>query len=321
METRAHYVLIGSFALAMIAGAFLFILVLDQVAADRDFDRFDIIFNDPVTGLSVGGSVRFNGIAIGEVEDLTLSPTNPNQVIARIRVRGGLPIKTDTIAQLEFAGVTGLSFIQLSGGSPDAPLLTDVRDGVPRIIATPSEFQRLFTGGGDIVESVNEALIGVISLLNEENIRNVQQIISDIRAVTSAFAENTEEIDSALTDFAELAAVLGDASGDLARLTASLSHIAEQGESLIGEDVDSLVAEARTTLAATDGLIREAQAILSENRAAFREFSENGLVEAGFAISEARSMIAALDRLARAIERDPSRFLFGRSYPEYLSSE
>lgn len=321
METRAHYVLIGSFALAMIAGAFLFVLVLDQVAADRDFDRFDIIFNDPVTGLSEGGVVRFNGIAIGEVEELTLSPTNPNQVVARIRVRGDLPVKTDTIAQLEFAGVTGLSFIQLSGGSQNAPLLTDVRDGVPRIVATPSEFQRLFSGGGDIVESVNEALIGVVSLLSEDNIRNIQRIISDVSEVTAAFSSNTDEIDSALTDFATLAAALSEASSDLEQLTASLARMAERGETLMGEDVENLVADARTVLDATDGLVREAQATLAENRAALREFSENGLVEAGFAISEARSMLAALDRLARAIERDPSRFLFGRSYPEYQLSE
>ncbi|MEM9750547.1 MAG: MlaD family protein [Pseudomonadota bacterium] len=168
METRAHYVLIGSFALAIFAGAFLFVLWLGQLEIDKEFDYYDVVFNDPVTGLSVSGDVRFNGIKVGEVDELSLNENDAKQVIARIRVSGGAPVKEDTIAQLELAGLTGVSFIQLSGGSAESPRLQrKAGQGVPVITATPSEFQRLLTEGGDIIDSVNNAVLRISDLLSE----------------------------------------------------------------------------------------------------------------------------------------------------------
>ncbi|MEO7200872.1 MAG: MlaD family protein, partial [Dokdonella sp.] len=72
METRAHHILIGGFAIAAFLLGLLFVLWLSKVSADREFGYYDVIFTEAVTGLSKGGLVQYNGIKVGEVSKLSL---------------------------------------------------------------------------------------------------------------------------------------------------------------------------------------------------------------------------------------------------------
>jgi len=94
METRAKYVVIGSMVLAAIAAAFLFVIRLTQT--QTDFDQYDVIFTERVSGLSVGAAVRFNGIQKGEVDTLSIDPEDPSIVIARVRVDKDTPVKNSS---------------------------------------------------------------------------------------------------------------------------------------------------------------------------------------------------------------------------------
>ena len=97
----------------------------------RGFNEYDVVFDDPVRGLTEGGEVRFNGIKVGEVESLRIDPDNTNRVIARIRVSADVPVKADTEAQLEPIGLTGVTLIQLSPGSADCGIAAAGLFGAP----------------------------------------------------------------------------------------------------------------------------------------------------------------------------------------------
>ncbi|HTD27966.1 MAG TPA: MlaD family protein, partial [Xanthomonadaceae bacterium] len=81
METKANHVLIGLFTLAVIAAILLFILWASKYSAEGTFHEFDIVFNESVTGLSVGGVVEYNGIEVGNVRNLKLAPNDARKVI------------------------------------------------------------------------------------------------------------------------------------------------------------------------------------------------------------------------------------------------
>ena len=156
METRAPYVVIGSVVLIAIALAFYIIIQMSQTSSE--YDQYDVIFKERVSGLSVGAAVRFNGIQKGEVETLSIDPENPSIVIARVRVDKDTPVKTDTKAELEFVGFTGLAIIQFVGGSRDAPLLKEVSDmRVPQLSADTSGLGAFLEGSGDVLAQANRA--------------------------------------------------------------------------------------------------------------------------------------------------------------------
>jgi phospholipid/cholesterol/gamma-HCH transport system substrate-binding protein len=118
METRASYILIGSFALGIVILSVVSVLWLGSMSLDRVWDRYDVVFDEPVSGLGQRGAVQYNGIQVGEVRRLSLDPEDPRRVVARVRIEAGTPIKTDTRARLTYTGLTGVSVIQLSGGTP-----------------------------------------------------------------------------------------------------------------------------------------------------------------------------------------------------------
>ena len=158
METRANYVLIGLFTLAVIAAAFGFVMWFSGAEKPGGRNTYKIVFTGSVSGLSVGGWVLFNGVRVGEASKIDLMPQDPSRVYALIRIDSRVPVHTDTQAQLEYTGLTGVASVALKGGSTDTPLLqtTEKEPGV--IYAEPSEFQDLVASARRIALQASEFL-------------------------------------------------------------------------------------------------------------------------------------------------------------------
>src|ERR1700739_5115745 len=127
METRANYVLIGSFPLAVIAAAFGFVLWFQSLHTTKARGPLRVIFEGPASGLRNGGSVNFNGIRIGEVISVKLD--NPRRVVALAMIENNAQVRKDTLVGLTFQGVTGVSVMSLKGGEEAAPSVPLDEDG------------------------------------------------------------------------------------------------------------------------------------------------------------------------------------------------
>ncbi|MEK7265841.1 MAG: MlaD family protein [Pseudomonadota bacterium] len=294
METRGSYVFVGSVVLIVIAAAFLAILFLTQTK--QDYDEYDVIFRERVSGLSVGAAVSFNGIQKGEVRGLTIAPDNPSIVIARIRVDSDTPVKTDTKAELELVGFTGLAIIQLVGGSAQEPLLKDVTRGVPRIEADAGGIAQILAGSNDIIAAANR-------LLSEENTQAFTRVLANVDTLTGTLAEQHDNISLTFQN-------LSVASEKLARTADSLDKI-------MAGDGPQTVAEAKATLAETKAMVSEMRGAIAENREAIRTFTDQGLTQVGPAVAEARQMFRTFDQVLRELDRDPRGYLLGESTPRY----
>jgi len=152
METRANNALIGLFTLAVIGAALGFVVWFARLAEGTKVDRYQIVFSGSITGLSVGSSVLFNGIRVGQVDTLDLLPDDPSRVVAIITVKETTPVKVDTRARMEFQGLTGGAYIQLYGGSASSPALEPPPEQqMATIYAERSELQNLVDGARDTV--------------------------------------------------------------------------------------------------------------------------------------------------------------------------
>ena len=300
METRAHYVFIGSLVVILIAAALLFVIWIGQT--QREFDEYDVVFRDRVSGLTEGAQVSFNGIQKGEVRRLTIDPDDPSVVVARVQVGRDTPIKTDTRAELELVGFTGLAIIQFVGGSPQQPLLKETVKGVPKIEAEAGGIAQIFEGGNDIITAANR-------LLSDKNIEAINNIVGNIDIVIAAVADNDEDIAKTVQNLAAM-------TEDLAAMTDQLEALTVQAQSLLGEEAPNTLAETQAAVKEARLLIKDLRGVVDENRDGIAVFTNQGLAQAGPAMAEARRMFKTLDQVLKAMDRNPRAYLLGEATPE-----
>jgi phospholipid/cholesterol/gamma-HCH transport system substrate-binding protein len=188
METRANFVLIGSFTLAVIAAAFGFVLWFQSLHTTKARSPLRIVFEGPAAGLRNGGSVNFNGIRVGEVMSVKLD--NPRRVVALAMVENNAPIRKDTLVGLEFQGLTGVAAISLKGGEEAAPPVPLDEDGVPMLTADPNALQ-----------DVTEAIRGTLQNINRvvaDNQEAVKNSLHNLETFTASLARNAEKIDNVM---------------------------------------------------------------------------------------------------------------------------
>jgi phospholipid/cholesterol/gamma-HCH transport system substrate-binding protein len=188
METRANFVLIGSFTLAVIAAAFGFVLWFQNLHTAKARSPLRIVFEGPAAGLRNGGSVNFNGIRVGEVVSVKLD--NPRRVVALAMVEQNAPLRKDTLVGLEFQGLTGVAAISLKGGDEAAPAVPLDEDGVPVLTADPNALQ-----------DVTEAIRGTLQNINRvvaDNQQAVKNSLHNLETFTASLARNAQKIDDVM---------------------------------------------------------------------------------------------------------------------------
>ncbi|MEP1584233.1 MAG: MlaD family protein, partial [Marinobacter sp.] len=180
MEPRAHHVLIGLFTLVALASALAFALWLGQAGNDRDYAWYEIIFGRGVSGLSEGSPVKYSGIEVGDVAELSLDPSDPRNVRVLIRVYDDVPIKEDTRAGLALTNITGSMNIELKGGTPGSKKLTGSRESPPTIQAEPSAFTTLMASSEELFAKLDQFLTNANAMVSKENSRNLTRSLQNI---------------------------------------------------------------------------------------------------------------------------------------------
>ena len=304
METRANHVLIGAFTLAVCLAAVLFALWAAKYTTEKSYGEYDVVFQEAVTGLSVGSQVLYSGISVGAVRTLSLMKDDPRKVVARIRLNAETPVKTDTRAKLTVTGLTGTTVIQLTGGSPGAPILEGGRGRgpVPVIPSEPSALQNIAATASEIVDRVN-------SLLSDANVERVTRTLDQLDQVTGSLAAEKEEIAALLRNARA-------ASEKLDRTLASADRTISNLDANLVQELPALVAKLDRTLSSLESAGKSAEGILGDNREAIGDFAQDGLQQVGPTLRQLRSLIRELDDLVERVEGNPAGVILGREQPE-----
>lgn len=313
METRANFALIGALVIVSVLAFASFTLWLGQSQFNRDFDIYEVVFEGPVT-LEAGASVRFNGINVGEVTRVAIDRGNDRMVRARIRVNSETPVRTDSVAAIDFAGITGLTFIQIRAGSPNAPLLKRKAGGpLPEIKSELNPLSELFAGGAKVLETANASLENIGEALSNENVEAFSDILKNVSTFSGSFASEanlTQDISSTL-------ASIRQASDDFAQASRAVTAFGQIAETQIGvltTDAGQVMQDVRQTLARMDALIVTASATIDQTGkvidpaiAATEEFR--------LASQDLRLLVQRLDSVAREIEQNPQALVSGNPKP------
>ena len=223
METRANYVLIGAFTLAVVVGVFGFVYWFQNIGGTGERLFYRVQFEGSVSGLRTGASVLFNGIKVGEVTSLKLDPQRPKLVVANISVDKSVVVRPDTEIGLEFQGLTGISALSLKGGDPSLAPLNGAKDskdeGSPLLKAPPGATQ-------DVTQAARDALRKVQDFI-EENQKAFHSALDNIDKFTGALARNSDRIDRITAGLENLTGGTDGKSGEINDAARSIRELAE----------------------------------------------------------------------------------------------
>lgn len=288
VESRVPYVIVGVFvvvALTALAGLGLWL------GADVDTRRYlpyRVLTTESVTGINRGSFVRYRGVVVGRVKGVTL--VDSERVAIDLDIVEGTPIKTDTKATISSQGLTGLSYIELSGGSVEAPPLLPGPDGTPAVItAAPSLMRRLDVALSQNLEQVAGVMQQLHKLLSDDNLANLTATMADARRFMAALAAQEKRIDA-------LAASLEKAAAQAPELAADGRRTLNEAQALLGE------------LQRTAAALREATVTAQEELRAARRGVQP---EAEAALQRLESSMSRLERLTASLEERPQRLLWG----------
>ncbi len=252
MEPRASHLLIGTFLLIVAAAVFGFVIWLAKVEIDREFAYYEIYFEESVSGLSIGGDVRYSGIPIGSVAEIALDPDNPRLVRVRIEVGSDAPIRQGTKATLALQGITGVAFIQLTGGQRDAAEI-EIEEGREFAII-PSEqsaIQRLFTTMPELIGKVIGITDSLATFLEPENQKAFGQIMTNAAALVGRLNARGPEIEALILD-------MQAATAEFKTILREINVLVGQFQG-VSDNVDATLQEAREAIKGADKAIASAQ--------------------------------------------------------------
>ena len=300
MERNAHYALVGIVSAILFVGLLVFVVWLARLQFTSQYTVYDVDFKGPVRGLSSGGEVYFNGIKVGDVTKLSLDRTDPNRVVARVRLTSDAPVKTDSTGSLEPMGITGVNYIQITAGSPAKPLLRDVTPAgmIPVIHTTQSALEGLLEGGGDVLARSVEALDRVNALLSDKNMAAFSATLANVRDATGLVKNQ--------------GALLADLDTTIKGLNVTSQHI-----DALAQNSNALVTgQGKTTLANLDAAAVELKATASDARGFVaqlkgptQDFAANGLPQLSRTIISLQTAAESLDRLVGEVEQNPRQLL------------
>jgi phospholipid/cholesterol/gamma-HCH transport system substrate-binding protein len=297
MEKDANYALVGTTSLILVVGLVVFIVWLARLQFNRDYDLYDVLFQGPVRGLSVGGEAHFNGIKVGEVTKIALDRTNPARVIARVRVTSDVPIRTDSYATLEPQGITGVNYVQITAGTASRPLLKDTvpHGQIPVLRSQRSALSDLLEGGGTVLTRTIEALDRVNRVLSDQNIKNISATISDTQAITAEVRERK----SLVADTQKAVQDIDSAAQQLTKLTGDADQMLDGDGRRALKNAADAAQEAKEAAA-------KANVLLGKLNGPTTDFANNGLPEVTAAVVELQTAAQSLNRLLGELQSSPS---------------
>ena len=305
MENKAHALAAGAFVLAVTAlliGLAMWLL-RDQV----NTTAYEMVSNEAVSGLQPQAAVRYKGVAVGKVTDISFDPANRANVLVRIAVSPDAPITKSTFATLAFQGVTGLSFVQLDdeGSSTEPP--SPGPHGPPRIPLKPNALGQLTDLASNLADKVSQITDRVNTVLSDEN--------------QAAFTAALQEMGEAAKSTKQLAQTADKTiQAQLDPVRANLPRLVEQA-GVAMKSVDAAAQQTRRTLANFDSVavdVKRAVDQVTGDGGVVDQLSESANTVTATTLpriqnltEDASRTIRRLDRIANSLSENPQAFIYG----------
>lgn len=294
-----NYPIVGLFVL--ILGAVLIVIALwlaSGGALQTKYDLYLAVENESVAGLNLNAPVKYSGVDVGKVQEIRLDPGNPKRVNLLFAIERGTPIKEDTVAVLKTQGLTGIAYVELSGGAAEAPLLrATAGSGYPVIRTKPSLSARLENVLTSVLAKLDSTSSNINAILSDQNRAAFTSALADIATVAHTIAARKDTIDAGISNGGRTLEYSSRAAAQIGPVIDRIGRSADAIEKM-GNEVAKTSASAGKTVNSIGSDVKR--------------FSAETLPELERMLGELSVLTTSLRRLSEQTERDPRAFLLGR---------
>jgi phospholipid/cholesterol/gamma-HCH transport system substrate-binding protein len=201
-------------------------------------------------------------------------------VIVTMQVQPNLNIRDDSTASIESQGLTGGTYVEISGGTASAPLLVAKDDqNYPVIRTKQSTFAQLEQSAPEVVAKLNIAASRINDLLNDDNRRAIAHVLANLDETTQVIARRSADIDATIANANKTMANLDQASQGI-KPALDQVDVTVQKYGKVADDADAFI-------------------------------HGDGLAQLADLIGEARRLVSSLDQFTDQLNRQPTKLLFG----------
>ena len=267
-------------------------------AFQKHYDLYQAVEDESVAGLNLNAPVKYNGVDVGKVREIRLDPHNPERVILLFAIERGTPVNDATVAVLKTQGLTGIAYVELSGGAIDAPALKVVAGNHYPVIRTkPSLAARLENVLTTVLAKLDSTSNNINAILSDENRAAFKTTLANLAAVTQTIAARKQTIDAGI---ANAARTMDNSAQATAQLGPAIERIGRSADA-----VEKMGVEVARTSASAGKLVESVGADT-------RRFTSETLPELERLIGEMAVLAASLRRLSEKIEGSPGGLLMGK---------
>lgn len=295
-------------AFVLVLGAALVGIILWLAAGGTlhvKYDLYQAIEDESVAGLNLNAPVKYNGVDVGKVRSIDLDRSNPGRVVLLFAIEHGTPIKQDTVAVLKTQGLTGIAYVELSGGAPESPPLATLPGNTYPVIPTqPSLAARLENVLTDALAKIDSTTSNINAILSDENRQAFTNTLADLAVVAHTVAARQKQIDAGIASAART-------FDNTAKLTAQMGPVIER----VGRSADAIEKmgnDVAATSRSAGKTVEAAGKTVDSVGADIRHFTSETLPELERLLGELSTLSTSLRRLTQQTERDPRGLIFGR---------
>ena len=312
MEDKLNPTAVGAFVLLLGAALVAGVLWLAAgVGNSKPTTAYQSIFTESVAGLNLDAPVKYLGVNVGKVQRIAIDPGNPRQVLLDLQIEQGTPVKQDSEAVLKSQGLTGIAYVELSGGSPGSPpLLATAEVPRPLIRSKPSLSARLENVMTTVLSSVDRTSASLNALLDDGNQAAIKRSLADVSALLQTLAEQRGAFASAITDLATTARHTALASAQLGPAVAAVGPaLAPIGPAL--EQVQAAAASVDRMAQAAGLASTRAGQVADAALGGVQQLRGDTLPGMDRLLTELGPLVASLRQLSEQLRTQPGSLLVG----------
>ncbi len=301
MYSKVNYTIIGLFVILFVAGIIFFAFWLGNRGFQDDYSLYLLRTKDTVAGLSKDSGVKLKGVEVGTVSDIRVNPKNVEEVEIVLKISKNIPIKEDMYGTLSMFGLTGLSFVEIEGGTNSAKPLIGKDGALPVLPSKSSMIVRL----EENLEKLSDRLVAVLEqgekLLSDENLKNFSSLIENANKVAAKGTDVEEKMISSLEE----------AQGTLREFRVSFAKLSKDYSALATDLNKSITPSLRHFDTMSQSV--ETLALKIEKTVNRGDYNMQKIMQP--TLNDMRKLSAQIEELAKGLKQSPSDILYKSNRP------